>query len=225
MVCGPPALACGSPGRRRRRSACRFPLRIARKPGLTVAGVACRRRSALGFAPHGEPFHERAIETDIELLRPAHAHDVVLHCLRRRTLISIAIDWEKSWRTAMPPRDPNGRSSPAGRPARRSAELHTSRVPLEAGRPTASRVTIRATDRYRSRCAVEIVRTSAKVKAAIGGLVARQQRPHVQIDGEKVTDCVVVFSSIQTMNGIDAAGFGLAAHARSISVSSQPATA
>ncbi len=44
------------------------------------------------------------------------------------------------------------------------------------------------------------------VKAAIGGLVARQQRPDVQIDGEKVTDCVVVFSSIQTMNGIDAAG-------------------
>ncbi len=55
-----------------------FPFRIAGKPGLAVAGVACRSRSALGVAAHSEPFQKRAIETDIELLRPAHAHDVVL---------------------------------------------------------------------------------------------------------------------------------------------------
>ena len=126
----------------------------------------------------------------------------------------------------MPPRDPNGRSSPAGRPARRGAELHTSRVPDWQGQ-THRESRDHSRDRQipfqmRSRNREDVREV---VKAAIGGLVARQQRPHVEIDGEKVTDCVVVFSSIQTVNGIDAAGFGLAAHARSISVSSQPATA
>ena len=71
MLCGPAGTRVRIQRRRRRRSACSFPLRIAGKPGLAVAGVACGRRSALGSPSDGEPFHERAIETDIELLRPA----------------------------------------------------------------------------------------------------------------------------------------------------------
>jgi hypothetical protein len=45
---------------------------------LAIARVAGRGGPAGGRASDGEPLEERSVEADIELLSPAHAHDVVL---------------------------------------------------------------------------------------------------------------------------------------------------
>ncbi len=55
-----------------------FPLRVAREPGLPGACIAGRRRGAGRVAADGEPLEQPAVETHIELLGPAHAHDVGL---------------------------------------------------------------------------------------------------------------------------------------------------
>src|SRR5258706_7704641 len=55
-----------------------FPRGIAGKSRLAIAGVTGRRRPALSFASDGKPLDQSAIETDVEQLRPAHAHDVIL---------------------------------------------------------------------------------------------------------------------------------------------------
>ena len=55
-----------------------FPLGIAGKPRLTVTRVAERGRTSFGRASHGESLDQFAVETDVELLRPAHAFQVVL---------------------------------------------------------------------------------------------------------------------------------------------------
>ena len=55
-----------------------FPFGIAGEAGLAVAGVAGRRGPALRAASHGETLEELAIQPDIELLRPAHALEVIL---------------------------------------------------------------------------------------------------------------------------------------------------
>ena len=55
-----------------------LPLGSAGEARLAVAGVAGRGRGAGGRAAHGESLQELAVETHVELLRPAHAHQVVL---------------------------------------------------------------------------------------------------------------------------------------------------
>ena len=45
---------------------------------LAVARVAGARGSALGAAPHRESLQQLAVEPDIELLGPTHAHQVFL---------------------------------------------------------------------------------------------------------------------------------------------------
>src|SRR5262249_48031594 len=55
-----------------------FPLGVAGKSRLTIARVARGSGSPLCFTANGKPLHEGAVQADIELLRPAHAHDVVL---------------------------------------------------------------------------------------------------------------------------------------------------
>ena len=55
-----------------------FPLRIACEPRLSVAGVARSRGPSLRAAADGEAFEQFAIQPHIELLRPAHAFEVVL---------------------------------------------------------------------------------------------------------------------------------------------------
>src|SRR5262249_606449 len=55
-----------------------FPRVIAGKPRLAITRITGSRGPPLAFAANGEPLHQRTVETDVELLRPAHAHDVVL---------------------------------------------------------------------------------------------------------------------------------------------------
>src|SRR5215470_275506 len=55
-----------------------LPRVIAGETWLAIAGVTGRRGSSLSFTSNGEPLHERAVEADVELLRPPHTHDVVL---------------------------------------------------------------------------------------------------------------------------------------------------
>src|ERR1700730_775943 len=55
-----------------------FPLRCARKARLAVARVTGRSRPALGSASDGEAFQQLAVQAHVELLRPAHALDVIL---------------------------------------------------------------------------------------------------------------------------------------------------
>src|SRR5437667_22232 len=55
-----------------------FPFGIAGKAWLTVARVTGGGRSAVVFASDGEAFQQLAIEADVELLRPAHALEVIL---------------------------------------------------------------------------------------------------------------------------------------------------
>src|SRR5262249_21936314 len=55
-----------------------FPLVVAGKPRLTVARVTRRGWPARCRSSDGEPPEQPAVEPHIELLRPAHTHDVVL---------------------------------------------------------------------------------------------------------------------------------------------------
>ena len=55
-----------------------FPRVIACKTRFAVAGITCRCGTAFGLAPDAEPFQQRAIEANIELLRPTHALEVIL---------------------------------------------------------------------------------------------------------------------------------------------------
>ena len=55
-----------------------LPRVIPGKARLPVAGITGGRRAALGFPTHREALGQRAVDADIEPLRPAHAHDVVL---------------------------------------------------------------------------------------------------------------------------------------------------
>src|SRR5919108_377655 len=51
---------------------------IGGKARLAVTGIARASRPAFRAAADDEPLQQPPIEADIELLRPAHAHDVVL---------------------------------------------------------------------------------------------------------------------------------------------------
>src|SRR6185436_10983793 len=55
-----------------------LPRVIPGKARLSVAGITGSRRAALGFPTHREALGQRAVDADIEPLRPAHAHHVVL---------------------------------------------------------------------------------------------------------------------------------------------------
>src|SRR5262245_28174233 len=55
-----------------------FPFGISGKTRLAVTGVTGRGRSAFGSAADCEPLEQLAIEPHIELLRPPHAHEVIL---------------------------------------------------------------------------------------------------------------------------------------------------
>ena len=55
-----------------------FPLGIAGKTWLTIAGVTGRGGPALCTAPDREALQQLAIQANVELLRPAHALEVIL---------------------------------------------------------------------------------------------------------------------------------------------------
>src|SRR6185436_13112859 len=55
-----------------------FPFGIAGKVRLAVAGITRRGRSALRAASDREAFQQSGVEADVELLRPAHAFQVIL---------------------------------------------------------------------------------------------------------------------------------------------------
>ena len=55
-----------------------FPFGRAGEAGLAIAGVARRRRRARRLAADDESLDQLAVEPHVELLRPAHAHQVVL---------------------------------------------------------------------------------------------------------------------------------------------------
>ena len=184
----------------------RFPRGIAGKARLAVPCVARSRRPAFRTAADGEPFHQLAVETDVELLRPAHALDVVLVLALQANLDRVlAVDGKrvadrhaaarsKRQILALPivlyhvqrnleGLDGRARGRQAGREARHLPRDR--QVALE----------MRRRDRQRLGDVVE---------AAVGGLVARQERLHIEahrIEREQIANRVVVFSTVEAMHG------------------------
>ena len=185
----------------------RFPFGIAGKAGFAVAGVTGRGGPALSFPSDGEPFQQLAIEPDIELLRPAHAHDVVL-ILPPETNFDEVLGVD---RKDMPNRDAAARSE--RQILALPIVLHHVQGNLEClearagGRQTRRKP--RDLTRHRH-VSLQVGRRNREdvrevVEAAVRRLVSRQQRPHVQVEREQVANRVVVFRAIQTVDRIDPA--------------------
>ena len=203
-----------------------FPLGRAGEARLAVAGVARRRRRARRLAADGESLDELAVEPDVELLRPAHAHQVVLILAAQPDRDQIlAID-----RKLVANRDA------AARTERQvfilPIVLHDVQRNLEGLERGARRWQAGRQPRHLSRrgeIALEMRRRNGEdvgeiVEAAVGGLITGQQRLHVErlrIEREQIADRVAVLRAIQAMDGADPPGFGFAVHARSMSASIQ----
>ena len=185
-----------------------FPLLIAGIAGLAVAGVARTGGPAFAFTTDGEPLQQLSVEPHVELLRPTHAHQVVL-VLPPQTNLDAVVSSR---------REVVARGDAAASPERQIFALpivlhhvlgnfeHFERGPLwrqrgrEPGHLTRHRqvpLQVRRRDRQR---------VGELVEAAVGGFVAGQLRPHVEIEAEQIADGVVVFRAVQAMDGADSAG-------------------
>ena len=190
-----------------------FPARVAGEARLAGAGVAGRRRSAFHVAPDHEASEQPAVEAHLELLRPAHAHDVVLVLPAEAHLQEVlAVDGEVV---------PHGEAAPRAERQvlalplvlhdvqrnleRLDARRHrgqAGREPRHLPRDRQVAFQVRPRDREHAREVVE---------AAVGRLVAGQQRPHVEavrVDGEQVAQGVGVLRAVQPVDRGDAAGRG-----------------
>ena len=185
-----------------------FPLGIAGEVGLAVTGITGCRRPALRSAADGEPLQHLAVETHVELLRPAHPHDVVLVLPPQAHLEQIfPVDREivahgdaaprsKRQVLALPvvlydmERDRIRRES-------RVCRRHPDGEPrhLTGHRQVALEMRCRDGEHVR-----DVVETS------IGRVVARQERPDVDVHGQEVANRVVVFGPVETVDGADAPG-------------------
>ena len=181
---------------------------VAGKARLAVAGVAGRGGPALRAAADGEPLQQLAIEAHVELLRPAHALEVVLilplqphldRGTRRRPESRGGSRCRRAIRAA------DLRS--ADRPASRAAESRTSRAP---GSPAAGRSRAASPDARPTGSARDAPSKSRATSAKLSKLPSAVSSPGSSgftstIEREQIANRVVVFRAIETMDGADAA--------------------
>ena len=188
-----------------------FPLGVTGKPGLAAAGITGRRRPALPAAANGKALEQPAIEADIEPLRPAHAHDVVLvlppqadfnHVLGidRKVVMNgdaAARPERQVFALAVVLHDVQRNLE---RLDRRPRRRQTRREPRQLARDRQVALEMRGGNREN---------VGEVVEAPVGGIVARQQRSHVggaAIEAEQIVDGVVVLGAIEAVDCRDAAG-------------------
>ena len=200
-----------------------FPFGIAGKAGLAVAGVTGRGGPALGAAADGEPLQQLAIETDVELLRPAHALEVILILPLQTNLDEVlAVDGK-----VMANRDAAARSErqifalpivlhhvqgDLERLDRRARRRQTCREPrhLAGDRQISFQVGRRNRERHPRSC--RSCRRRSRPRAAATS-TSRSSANRSRI-------ALLYSVRFRRWTALILPGFGLAAHARSISVSS-----
>ena len=187
-----------------------FPLRVAREAGLAGAGVARRHRPAGSPAADLEPLQEPAVEADVELLRPAHAHDVVLVLPAEPHADDVfAVDGEVV-------RHGDAAARAEGQVLALAVVLHDVQGNLERLEAGRGRRQARGEPRDLARDRQVALQVDARdrehvgevVEAAVGGLVARQQRPDVEaarVERDQVAQRVGVLRAVQAVDGADAA--------------------
>ena len=185
-----------------------FPLGRAGEAGLAIAGVARCRRCPRRLAADGESLDQLAVEPHVELLRPAHAHQVILILATQPDADRVlAVD-----RKLVANRDPAARSE---------RQVFILPIVLDdvqrnfEGRERGRRwPDARGEPRHLSRrgqIALEMRGRDAEdvgeiVEAAVGGFIAGQQRRHVErlrIEREQIADRVAVLRAIQAMHRAD----------------------
>ena len=121
-----------------------FEFRIA----LRIPGEVLRRRHPLGFAADGEPLQAHAVETEVELVRLAHADDVVVLLPPQQHLDRVLGVERKviaNQRAAL--RTERQVVADAFVLHQRFGDLEGVDHRLQRGSPTASRLSVRAADR------------------------------------------------------------------------------
>ncbi len=204
-----------------------FPLGRAGKARLAVAGVTGRGRCAGRLAADDEALQQLAVETDVELLRPAHAHQVVLILPAQADLDQIlAIDREHV---------ANGDAA-----ARSERQIFILAIVLHDVQRNLERLERRARRRQagrqprdlprRRQIPLEVRRRNREdvgevVEAAVRGLVAGQERLHVErerVEREQIANRVAVLRAIEAMHGAHPAGIRIGGP-RAIDVRFEPA--
>ena len=169
---------------------------------LAAAGRPC------GFAADREPLQQLAIETNVELLRPAHALEVILILALQANLDEVlAVD-----RKIVVNRDAAARSE--RQVFALPVVLHDVQRNFECFDRRARRRKARREPRdlaSHRHVAFQVSRRNRKrireiVEAAVRGVVAGQERLHVDVEREKVANRIVVFRAIETMDGANPAG-------------------
>ena len=185
-----------------------FPRVVAGKAGLAVAGVAGCGGPALRSTADCEALQQLAIETDVELLRPSHALDVVLVLPLQTNLDQVlafdrkvVVNRKAAARSerqilalALVLHDVKGNLERLDARARRRKTYGEPRH-LTSDRQIAFEMGRRDRERIRE-----------VVEAAIRGFVARQQRLHVEaqrIEREQVAHGVAVFGAIEAVDCAD----------------------
>ena len=187
-----------------------FPAHVPGEAGLAGAGVAGRGRPALRSPPDHEALQQPAIEPHVELLRPAHAHDVVLvlpaelhpddvfavdrevvancHAAARaeRQILALAVVLHDVQRN-LERLDPGRGRRQAGCEPRRLPRYREVAFQMDSG---------------------DGEDVGEVVEAAVRRLVTRQQRLHVEaarVQCDQVTQGVAVFRAVEAVDGADAA--------------------
>ena len=180
-----------------------FPFGIAGKAGFTVAGITGRGGPPLASASDGEALQQLSIESDIELLWPAHAHDVVLILPAQANLDAIfAVDWKVM----------------ANRDAATGSERQVFALPVVLQHVQWNRVRRepRTCGRQTGReprdltghrqISLQVGRRNREdirevVEAAVRRVIPGEQRLHIELEREQVANRVVVFRAIETVDG------------------------
>ena len=203
-----------------------LPFGSAERTRLARARVAGGRGTGVERASTDrESLDERAIEPKVELLRPSHAHQVVL-------ILPTQLDLEQVLpihRKIVPHCDAAARSEREvlGLPL----ILNHMQRDLEGLHPGSHGWQARSQARHLARhrhVSLHVrgrdrERVGEIVEAAIRGLVTRQERLHVHLEREQVVDRVVVFQAVQAMHRIRRARVGVATSGRPIELRLQPA--
>ena len=187
-----------------------FPLGRAGKSGLAVARITRCGGPSRCVAADAESLQQLPVHADVELLRPAHAHDVVLVLPPQPDLdLVLAVDREGVVRGDATPRSKrqvlaltivlhdvqrNVERREAGR-ARRQSDGETRHLARRRQVP----LHVRGGNRERIREVVE---------GSIRRLVARQQSRDVDVEAEQIANGVVVLGAIETMHGGGATRIG-----------------
>ena len=188
-----------------------FPLDRAGEARLAVPRVARRGGPARGVAADGKALHQSAVEADVERLRPPHPHQVVLVLPPQPHPDQVvAVDGEgvgNRHATARAEREVLALPS-----ILHDVDRHLERVHPRCRRRQAGREARDVTGHRQ--VALEVRPRDGQdvgevVEAAVGRLVAGQERLDVDVQREEIADGVVVLGAVEPMHGVDAARIGI----------------